>query len=568
MLDSSAVNETRDNESPRARWIAPLSAAAIAICLFGNLGAMGLTGPDEVRYAWIARAMAETGDWVTPRLWGQPWFEKPVLYYWAAAVGFLLHGTAEWAARLPSSIAALAAALAIGWLAKKHEGGEADLLSSPVLLAPVIFATSVGAIGFARAATPDMLFSACVALAMACAATVLRVSGALRAAEGERSPEARPDVLPLMLFGAFLGLGVLAKGPAAIILAGGAIGIWALATKNWRSAIRLAHPAAVGAFCIVAIPWYALCAVRNRDFLVAFLWRQNVERYATPMFQHRQPLWYFVPIALLALLPWTVLLWPAAQEGLRLRREKTWPRSPGFFFACWGVWPIVFFSFSQSKLPGYILPAMPPIALLCAIALARRISENGWRIRVLLMAVGATWLVIAITALVSASRGTQPHSLGYVDVGRLAMSPGVFGALLALAVAAVLIVAALRARPVTAILLCLVLVAVAVEIANLEILPSLDPALSARQHAEFMRNDQHPDRIFTYELRRDWNYGLTFYFHRELAEWTPADPGPALVLTTAKGLDEIKKLGRVSGDVEQERLGLVYVPVMPAPVSR
>lgn len=568
MLDSCAVNETRENESPRTRWTAPLSGAAIAICLFGNLGAIGLTGPDEVRYAWIARAMAETGDWVTPRLWGQPWFEKPILYYWAAAVGFLLHVPAEWAARLPSSIAALAAALAMGWLAKKHYGGETDSVSSPVLLAPLIFATSVGGIGFARAATPDMLFSASVALAMACAATALRVSGGLRAADRERLPDSRRDLLPLTLFGAFLGLGVLAKGPAAIILAGGAIGIWALATKNWRTAIRLAHPAAIGAFSIVAIPWYAICAVRNRDFLRVFFWQHNVERYATSMFQHRQPIWYFAPVALLALLPWTVLLWPAAQEGLCLRREKSWSGSPGFFFACWAVWPVMFFSFSQSKLPGYILPAIPPLALVCAIALARKISENGLRTRVLLMAVGATWLVICIAAAFSGSPRTEPRGLEYVGFGRLAMSPGLFGALMALAVAAVLIVAALRARPATAILLCAVLVAIAVEIANLKILPPLDPALSARQHAEFMRNDQHPDRIFTYELRRDWNYGLTFYFRRELAEWAPSDPGPALVLTTAKGLDEIKKLGRVGGEVDQERPGLVYVPIMPAPVSR
>jgi 4-amino-4-deoxy-L-arabinose transferase-like glycosyltransferase len=568
MLDSSAVNGTRESESPRLPWTAPLAGAAIAICLVGNLGAIGLTGPDEVRYAWVARAMAETGDWVTPRLWGQPWFEKPILYYWAAAVGFLLHLPAEWAARLPSSIAALAAALAIGWLAKKHYGGAANSVSSPVLLAPLIFATSAGAIGFARAATPDMLFSASVSLAMACAATALRVRGALRAADGEPSPDPRPDVLPLTLFGASLGLGVLAKGPAAIILAGGAIGIWALATKHWRGAIRFAHPAAIGAFSIVAIPWYAACAVRNRDFLRVFLWQHNVERYATPIFQHRQPVWYFAPIALLALLPWTVLLWPVAQEGLSLQREKSWSRSPGFFFACWAVWPILFFSFSQSKLPGYILPAMPPLALACGIALARRISENGLRIRMLVMAVGGTWLIICIAAVFSGSRRAGPHGLEYVELGRLAMSPGVFGALVALAVAAVLIVAALRARPATAILLCAVFAAVAVEIANVEILPPLDPALSARPHAEFLRNDQHPDRIFTYELRRDWNYGLTFYFRRELAVWTPSDPGPALVLTTTKGLDEIKKLGRVSGDVEQERPGLVFVPVLPAPVSR
>ena len=169
------MSEIRANERRPVAWPALASAAAIAICLFGNLGALGLVGPDEPRYVWIARAMAETGDWVTPRLYGQPWFEKPILYYWAAAMGFLLHLPAEWAARLPSACAALAAALAIGWLAKKHYGGDASSLSSPVFLAPVIFSTSVAAIGFARAATPDMLFSATITLAMACAATRISI---------------------------------------------------------------------------------------------------------------------------------------------------------------------------------------------------------------------------------------------------------------------------------------------------------------------------------------------------------------------------------------------------------
>ena len=566
MLDSSAVNEIRAQNSLAARWGGPLSAAAIAFCLFGNLGAIGLTGPDEPRYAWIARAMAETGDWVTPRLYGQPWFEKPILYYWAAAIGFLLHLPAEWAARLPSAFAALATAIAIGSLAKKHYGGSANSPASPALLAPLAFATSVAAIGFARAATPDMLFSASIALAMACAASVFRRAGALRSADQSTISAARSDRTSLLLFGIFLGLGVLAKGPAAVVLAGGSIAIWALVTKSWRAAFRLAHPIAIAAFCVIALPWYAICARRNPDFLHVFLWQHNVERYATPMFQHRQPFWYFVPVALLATLPWTVLLWPALQEALRLRREKAWAGSPGFFFACWALWPIVFFSFSQSKLPGYILPAIPPLALVGAIALSRVISENAPRIRALMRAIAATWLVIGIAASVASSRAKAPPGLAYLNFGRLVLSPGLFGALIALAVAAVLIAAALRARPATAILLCAVLTACVLEIASLKILPVLDSALSARPHAEFMRNDQHPDRIFTYQLRRDWNYGLTFYFRRELSEWTPTDPSPAFVLTTPKGMAELKRIGRVSGDVEQEQLGLVYVPVRPVPV--
>src|SRR5277367_957346 len=132
-----------------------------------------------------------------------------------------------------------------------------------------------------------------------------------------------------------------------------------LCTRNWRAALRLAHPAALAAFVVVAAPWYAVCAWRNPDFLRTFLFLHNVQRYLTPVFQHRQPFWFFGPITLLALLPWTVLLWPAAQVGLRLWRERSWRDSPGFFFACWAVFPVLFFSFSQSKLPGYILPAVP-----------------------------------------------------------------------------------------------------------------------------------------------------------------------------------------------------------------
>lgn len=505
--------------------------------------------------------MAETGDWITPRLYGQPWFEKPVLYYWSAAVGFLLHLPAEWAARLPSAIAALAAALIIAWLAKRHYGGDARSLAGPVLLAPTIFATSVAAIGFARAATPDMMFSASIAGTMACAATIFRHSGALRATADDESSSPRADCFVLLLFGVSLGLAVLAKGPAALILSGGAISIWALATKQWRAAIRLAHPIAMAAFCIVAIPWYALCAARNPDFLRVFFWQHNFERYTTPMFQHRQPFWYFGPIMLLALLPWTVLFWPVAQEGLR--REKTWRKSPGFFFACWVAWPVAFFSFSQSKLPGYILPAIPPLVLLCSVAATRMMSRNPLKSKAVLAGIGLTWVVIGMAAVFATPRDLIfVHVLGPVDA-----SPGVFAAAISLIAGISVLAVTFRASSARGLLLCAVLVAASVEIVSLRLLPPLDPQISARHHAEFMRNDQHPDRIFTYQLRRGWNFGLNFYFRRELPESSPADPLPALVLTTPAGVDQIEKLGRVSSDFEEIRPGIVYVPIMAVPPS-
>ena len=225
---------------------------------------------------WIARAMATTGDWVTPRLYGQPWFEKPVLYYWAAAVGFSLHLPAGYAARLPSSVAALAAAAVLAWPRETacYEQGP-DLQRNSALLAPLFFAASVGGIGFARAATPDMLFSACVTLAMASAAAILRSKGNLRAVSSAAPGFAR-HTAPLIFFGGFLNLGVLAKGPAALILAAGAIGLWALVTKQWRAVPRFLHPLVLLSFGIVALPWYTLCALRNPDFLRIFVFSNNL----------------------------------------------------------------------------------------------------------------------------------------------------------------------------------------------------------------------------------------------------------------------------------------------------
>jgi 4-amino-4-deoxy-L-arabinose transferase-like glycosyltransferase len=564
-----------NNFPTRSPWLgpAPITAAiASLICLFGNLGAIGLVGPDEPRYAWIARAMAETGDWITPRLYGQPWFEKPILYYWVAAAGFRLHLTPEWAARLPSAVAALLAAVAIGWLGWMYcasafhtdSAAPGALARNPAVLAPVLFSTSVAAIGFARAATPDMLFSSCLTVAMASAARILERTGALCGNRDLFSNPVPGDFWPLLAFGAFLGAAVLAKGPAGILLVGGSVVLWALATRKWRAAFRLAHPVAIVACCAVALPWYALCAYRNPDFLRIFILQHNFERYLTPMFRHQQPFWFFGPIVLLALLPWTVLLWPAAREGLRLWREKTWHSSPGFFLACWAVFPVLFFSLSQSKLPGYVLPAIPAFALLSAIGTARATDQNAPILTYLASGIGLTLLVLSVVALVATHR-IPWGALNYrytpafvAIVSRLAL---VFAAIVALLVLA----AALHQRLDYAIALCALFVALSVEIANITLLPTLDRLFSARPHAALLRNDLHPDRIFSYRLSRSWVWGLAFYFHRELPEWSPQDPNPALVLTTPVGLAEIQKLGRFQGDLDEPYVGVLYVPINQAP---
>src|SRR6202030_71152 len=222
--DSSLRDMTfRDLSFHKISW-AVLIFLTLYVCYFSHLGAFGFIGPDEPRYAWIARDMAESGDWVTPRLYGKPWFEKPILYYWAAAVCFKLFGVNETSARLPSAICALLATLALAWMALRIGGWQ---MARWVLL---LLPSTVGMIGFSHAASTDMPFSAMLSIAMACAAVALDLvpgnfleknpPDGLRAEETSEDQSAsrhrkKTIYLSLPLFGFFLGLAVLAKGPAA-----------------------------------------------------------------------------------------------------------------------------------------------------------------------------------------------------------------------------------------------------------------------------------------------------------------------------------------------------------------
>ena len=265
-------------------WSAPLVLLVLYVCLFSGLGAFGLVGPDEPRYAAIARAMVETHDWVTPRLWGTPWFEKPVLYYWTAGIAMRIFGISEFAARLPSALAALLSVIAVAWTALRSYGLGAAWYA--LLMLP----TSVAMIGFSRAATPDMLFAGLLTAAMAVALEILQ--------------KPRPGPFLRVAFGFFLGAAVLAKGPAAVILAGGATLLWAALSREWRAPFRFLHPLILLVFCATALPWYVLCALRNPEFLRVFIWQHNFRRYLTPVFEHRQPFWFFGPILLIAMIPW------------------------------------------------------------------------------------------------------------------------------------------------------------------------------------------------------------------------------------------------------------------------
>jgi len=491
----------------------PLILALLYVCLFSGLGALGLVGPDEPRYAAIARAMAGTHDWITPRLWGAPWFEKPVLYYWAAGIAMRVFGTSEFSARLPSALAALLATGAVTWTALRSYGVSAAWFA--LLMLP----SSAAIIGFSRAASPDMLFAGLLAAAMAAASEMLQ--------------KPRPGCAQRIAFGLFLGAAVLAKGPAAVILAGGATLLWAAISGNWRASLRFLHPLVIAAFCIAALPWYILCALRNPDFLRIFLWQHNFERYLTPVFQHRQPFWFYAPILAIASVPWIVM----AISLLFTKWDKSQRRnSPGIFFLCWALFPFLFFSLSQSKLPGYILPSVPALFLLVGRAVERALARNRYGFRVL---TGMTGAMFVVTAFV--------FDKTFRETGNVFSVPGarvVF--LLVLAGLGGLIAVGLSVgdKPVRAFVSLALLVAALVVILDIEILPAANPRVSARRAAnDSLRLNPSGNSVEVYELARDWQYGMNYYFGRELPEWVPGTPLPEWLLTNERAAVELRRLG-------------------------
>ena len=510
-----------------------LAAVVLAICLFSGLSAIGLVGPDEPRYAWIARNMAHTGNWITPILYGLPWFEKPILYYWSAGFFFRLLHSPEWAARLPSALAALVSALAMAWLALRRYGTRT---AWAVLL---IFPTCVGVIAFVRAASPDMLFTASLALSLLCAASVVEKHGAF-AAKSAAQEIVAGDKLALIFLGVWLGFATLAKGPAAIVLAGGSVLLWALATRNWKAAFRLLHPLAVLFFCIVALPWYILCAYFNPDFFRTFILLHNFERYLTPVFQHREPFWFFGPIILLGLLPWTALLVSAALDGRRILRNGEWRTSSGFFIACWAIFPVVFFSLSQSKLPEYILPVFPTLALLMARSFACAVEWAPRKTQWIGVATGTMWVSLAVAGAIGFHR-LPPYQQG---ISHLALAVLLIG----LITGAVIEFVSLARKPWLVLAISALVAATLLEISIVRVLPQLDALVSTRPlardvHGILLTNDS----LFAVgEINRNCDYGLRFYLDdNKIPEFHPGQTADYVLISNG-------------GDMTLNDLGLIH----------
>jgi len=513
----------------RTRADALLLAGFCAFLFFYGLGQFGLIGADEPRYAQVAREMLGRRDWITPVLGGQPWLEKPPLYYWQAMVAYSLFGVSDWAARVPSALDATFMVVAIYLFLRRFRRGIA-------LDAALITASCAGVIGYARAASMDM--------ALASAFTVGMLAWWAWRETAKRTY--------LVLFYFFMALGMLAKGPVAPFLAAVVILFYAAVTRELRYAVKTLWLPGMFIFCAIGLPWYVAVQMRNAQFFREFILEHNLARFSTNLYHHIEPFWYYAPVVILALIPWTVFVAVAFVQSLR-----TWWKERNsaavdaadlnfqfsIFACCWLIAPILFFSLSQSKLPGYILPAIPAGALLLGWYLRQRL-ENGegkpvakW-LAVLHALVAAVWIV---PALLIAYLTTQ-HRL---PIGQPILVALAIGFVLAAAIA-ITLVSRLGLRMLRFVTLIPVVLSVAAVLRLGS--ASLDQTLSARPLAlEIASMQTHPLPLAVNGVPREIEYGLTFYRNQLTIryEWGNVAPEEHLLVAPENSLNEVSK--RVAG---------------------
>jgi 4-amino-4-deoxy-L-arabinose transferase-like glycosyltransferase len=317
--------------------------------------------PDEGRYVGVAYDMLRSGDWLLPTLDSLPYFHKPPLFYWLTAASLAVFGDNEFAARLPSLLAATASAMAL-YLFLRRALGEGHARSALLILATTLFF-----FGGAQFANLDMLVAACIAGTVLCAADAAR-----------NSAEGRPRRATLLAAYACAALGVLAKGLIGVAVPALVVTGWLIYLRRPAMLLRLVSPLGIALFALITVPWFALMAQRYPGFLHYFFVHHHLERYTSGAFNGRQPVWFYLPVLAGFTLPW----FGALPHALSPARRNAAERSIDALMWIWLIVTLVFFSIPKSKLPGYVLVAVPPMASLSALGLAqfvaRRTTGRQW----------------------------------------------------------------------------------------------------------------------------------------------------------------------------------------------
>jgi 4-amino-4-deoxy-L-arabinose transferase-like glycosyltransferase len=340
--------------------------------IFYGLGTLGLIGPDEPRYAEVAREMFRSGDYVTPRLSGQPWLEKPILYYWITTLSFHLFGVNESAARLASAGAAVLGILAVILIGCDWIGFRGGVKAALILSSSILY------FSLARAASTDMLLTGTLTAAWAGFYFLLfppqksvprpHTPDETSIAAQQASLRWRETALFVSSY-FFLALSMLAKGPVGLILLAGALTAFLLITRRFDLLTQMHLGLGMVVLILTAGTWYWLCYRANGHlFIEEFLLRQNLERFTTDRYQHFQPFWFYFAVISAGFFPWVFQLLASARRflGNLSRIASDAAATKEAYLWLWVVIPLVFFSLSKAKLPGYILPIVPSLALLTA----------------------------------------------------------------------------------------------------------------------------------------------------------------------------------------------------------
>jgi 4-amino-4-deoxy-L-arabinose transferase-like glycosyltransferase len=491
--DAPPAREANSLDEPPATakqrlWPLLALAATAFVTFFFGLGRLALLGPDEPRYAEIAREMFATGDWISPRLCGCLWFEKPALIYWMSALGYRFFGVSEFAARLPVAIAATLTVLLIYVVIRRLVSPRLALTTALVLLTSGMF------IGYARVASPDMPLAATITLALLTGFLATQTNG-------------RRRVLLWTVSFAALGLTMLAKGLAGIVLATLIFAVYFVWMRradfiNWRELL-------IGAiiFLMVIATWYVPVTMRHGyQFIYEFFIRHHFERFTSNEFGHPQPFYFFLPIAIAGIAPWSAFLVPAIAR-LRWLQPRADRRDALVAFAwVWAAVIIIFFSFSGSKLPGYILPAFPALAIVVGDQIERFVAEPRPR----LMQVAA-WMTAMLSLAVVVGFAVYLHKEGIPLQGWRVL---VYVVPAGVALAGMVLLAA-RRRSAFIPAVSLVMVSV-VAGAGLALMPKLNDELTRKPLALAAASALRPgERIAFYILLKE--YAPVFYSQGRVA---------------------------------------------------
>ena len=321
-----------------------LIIAITAFIMFFNLGGIPLLDPDEPVYAETPLEMIAFQDFLSPRIYGDYWYDKPPLYYWLVATAFKLFGVSEFSARFPSAFLAVCGVVFIYRSASQLFGRRVGLTSALVL------ATSIEYFYLGKAAVTDITLTFCLTVALL---SFLQKN--------------------YYLFYAFAGLAVLAKGPVGILFPGAILFLYMVMTRQFSLLGRIKLPGGIVLFSLIALPWYVMMyQIHGNVFIDTFIGFHNITRFTSPEHPESVLWYYYIPVLLLGFFPWTAVLFQSIRSSLTATRHDEFDKM--VFLNIWMCFIFLFFSISQTKLVSYILPMYPPLAIIAGWYIDRLIE--------------------------------------------------------------------------------------------------------------------------------------------------------------------------------------------------